>query len=149
MQLAFDRATNDALRDAITDLNQLKVEVAYPFLLQVMDDRDHDLISDEQLVEIVRMVESYVFRRALAGIPTNILNKTFATLAGEIDHAKYLESLKAALLLKESYARMPTDAEVRGALLTKDVYHFRSRNYCFESWRTSTGRRGLTSMLTL
>ena len=40
-----------------------------------------------------------------------------------------MESLKAALLLKESYARMPTDEEVRSAFVVKDVYNFRSRNY--------------------
>ena len=33
------------------------------------------------------------------------------------------------LLLKESYARMPTDAEFRREFLAKDVYNFRSRNY--------------------
>jgi len=129
VKLAFDRADDDALRETIADLNQLRVDVAYPFLLEVLDDHDQGTISETELVEIVRLVESYVFRRALAAVPTNILNKTFAALAREIDKGNYLESLKAALLLKESYARMPTDAEVRGALLVKDVYNFRSRNY--------------------
>ena len=129
VNLAFDRADEPALREAIADLNQLKVDVAYPFLLEVMDDHDQATISDGDLVAVVRLVESYVFRRALAGIPTNILNKTFAALAREIDKDNYIESLRAALLLKESYARMPTDEEVRSALLAKDVYNFRSRNY--------------------
>jgi uncharacterized protein with ParB-like and HNH nuclease domain/predicted transport protein len=129
VKLAFDRAEDPALREAIADLNQLKVDVVYPFLLEVLDDRDEDTISEVELVEVVRLVESYVFRRALAAIPTNILNKTFAALASEIDKENYLESLKAALLAKESYARMPTDEEVKSALLVKDVYNFRNRNY--------------------
>ena len=129
VKLAFDRAEQAALREAIADLNQLRVDVAYPFLLEVMEDRNQGTISDADLVAVIRLVESYVFRRALAGIPTNILNKNFAGLAREIDKDNYLESLKAAFLLKESYARMPTDEEVRSALLVKDVYSFRSRNY--------------------
>ena len=40
-----------------------------------------------------------------------------------------MESLKAALLLKESYARMPADEEFRREFVVKDVYNFRSRNY--------------------
>ncbi len=40
-----------------------------------------------------------------------------------------MESLKAALLLKESYARMPGDEEFRREFVVKDVYNFRSRNY--------------------
>src|SRR4051794_7417188 len=129
VKLAFDRADEPVLRQAIADLNQLKVDVAYPFLLEEMDDHDQGTISDADLVDVIRLVESYVFRRALVGIPTNILNKTFAALGREIDKDNYLESLTAALLLKESYARMPTDEEVRSALSAKDVYNFRGRNY--------------------
>lgn len=129
VKLAFDRADEPELRQAIADLNQLKVDVAYPFLLEVMDDHDEGTVSDADLVAVIRLAESYVFRRALAGIPTNTLQKTFATLSREIDKDNYLESLKAAFLLKESYARMPSDAEVRSALLVKDVYNFRGRNY--------------------
>src|SRR5205085_6623597 len=118
-----------ALREAVADLIQLKIDVAYPFLLELLDDHDEGTISDVELVEVIRLVESYVFRRSIAGIPTNVLNKTFAALAREIDKPNYMESLKATLLLKESYARMPVEAEFRGAFMVKDVYNFRSRNY--------------------
>jgi uncharacterized protein with ParB-like and HNH nuclease domain len=129
VRLAFDRAEDPTLREAIADLNQLKVDVTYPFLLEALDDYEEATITDAEIVEIVRLVESYVFRRAIFGIPTNILNKTFAALSREIDKADYMESLEAALLLKESYARMPTDEEFRSAFVVKDVYNFRSRNY--------------------
>lgn len=129
VKLAFDRADEESLREAIADLNQIKVDVAYPFLLEVLGDYADGTITAEILVDVVRLVESYVFRRAITGIPTNILNKTFASLAREIDKTNYLESLRAALLLKESYARMPTDEEFRSAFVVKDVYNFRGRNY--------------------
>jgi uncharacterized protein with ParB-like and HNH nuclease domain/predicted transport protein len=129
VQLAFDRADDPVLREAIADLNQLKVDVAYPFLMDVLEDHAQMKITAAELLEVVRLVESYVFRRAIAGIPTNILNKTFAGLVREVDEANYMESLKAALLLKESYARLPGDAEFRREFLVKDVYNFRSRNY--------------------
>ena len=37
--------------------------------------------------------------------------------------------MKAVLVLKESYARMPSDEEFRSAFVVKDVYNFRNRNY--------------------
>jgi uncharacterized protein with ParB-like and HNH nuclease domain/predicted transport protein len=129
VELAFDRADDRALREAIADLNQLKVDVAYPFLMDVLEDHTQAKITNTELLEVVRLVESYVFRRAIAGIPAQILNKTFAGLVREVDEANYMESLKAALLLKESYARMPGDAEFRREFVVKDVYNFRSRNY--------------------
>lgn len=46
VKLAFDRAEDRALRQAIADLNQLKVDVAYPFLLEVMDDHDQGTIRE-------------------------------------------------------------------------------------------------------
>ena len=128
-KLAFGRTDDFALRDALADLGQLKVDVAFPFLMDVLDDYEQEKISHDELIEVVRLVETYVFRRAIAGIPTNTLNKTFAGLAREVDEANYMESLKAALLLKESYARMPGDEEFRREFVVKDVYNFRSRNY--------------------
>jgi uncharacterized protein with ParB-like and HNH nuclease domain/predicted transport protein len=129
VKLAFGRADDVDVRSAIADLNQLKVDVAYPFLLDVMHGHDASTINDSELIEVIRLVESYVFRRAITGIPTNTLNKTFAALGSEIDDANFVESLQAVLLLKESYARLPTDEEVRSAFVVKDVYNFRSRNY--------------------
>lgn len=127
--LAFNRTDDVALRSALTDLNQLKVDVAYPFLLDALHQHENGGLSNDELVEVIRLVESYVFRRAITGIPTNILNKTFAALPSEIDETDYLASLRAVLMLKESYARMPSDEEVKGAFVVKDVYNFRSRNY--------------------
>ncbi len=39
----------------------------------------------QEFVAILKLVESYVARRAICGISTNGLNKIFATLAREID----------------------------------------------------------------
>jgi uncharacterized protein with ParB-like and HNH nuclease domain/predicted transport protein len=129
VKLASGRTEDVQLAARIADINQLKVDVVYPFLMEVLDDYGRGTITHAALLEVLEIVEGYVFRRAIAGVPTNILNKTFAALAGELDKENYLESLKAVLLLKESYARMPTDEEFRSALLVKDVYNFRNRNY--------------------
>ncbi len=40
--------------------------------------------------------------------------------------------MEAALLLKNSYRRFPTDDEFRARLIAKDVYNFRSRNYLLD-----------------
>jgi predicted transport protein len=107
----------------------LKVEVAYPFLLEAYEDYSGDLIDKDELLYIVRLVESYVFRRAICGIPTNSLNKTFATLMRSMDKERYLESLKVVFYTLGSYRRFPSDAEFKQEFMVKDVYNFRSRNY--------------------
>jgi uncharacterized protein with ParB-like and HNH nuclease domain len=48
--------------------------------MEVFNDYSKGRLQREDVVAILRLVESYVFRRAICGIPTNSLNKTFATL---------------------------------------------------------------------
>ena len=74
-------------------------------------------------------VESYVFRRAVCGIPTNSMNKTFATFTRVLKKDRYLESVAAHFLLLPSYRRFPTDDEFKRELQIKDLYNFRSRSY--------------------
>ena len=129
VNLAFGRDQDKDLHAAIEDINTLKVDVAYPFLLEAYDDYDKKVISQADLLKVLRLVESYVFRRAICAIPTNSLNKTFAGLRAEVDPTDYVESLEAALLLKDSYRRFPRDDEFKAQLVIRDLYNTRTRNY--------------------
>lgn len=129
VNIALEKEQDNEIKAVFSDINTLKVDVSYPFLLQVYEDYKQEKITKEEFIQILRYVESYVFRRAICGIPTNSLNKTFANLYKEIKPKNYLESFKAALLLKDSYRRFPRDEEFKEQLIIKDVYNFRSRNY--------------------
>ncbi|KOR86020.1 hypothetical protein AM233_19850 [Bacillus sp. FJAT-22058] len=117
------------LENVFRDIRGLRVDTANPFLMQVYNDYIQNIINKDELITVFRLVESYVFRRAICSIPTNSLNNTFASLSKEIDKTDYLNSLKAAFLFKTSYRRFPSDEEFRRDLLIKDLYNFRNRNY--------------------
>lgn len=127
--MALDQEPDKELRAAFRDLRELRVEVAYPFLLELYQDYAVGVLEREDFASAVTLVESYVFRRAVCAIPTNSLNKTFATLARGIKKDRYLESLKAQLLLLPSYRRFPGDAEFQSALMERDLYNFGNRSY--------------------
>ena len=127
--MALGKETDPQLSRAFRDLRELKVEVSYPFLLEVYGNYRDNLISTDDFVEIIRLVESYVFRRAVCGIPTSSLNKTFATIHRSLDVNAYVESLKAFLILLPSYRRFPTDDEFQRDMTLRDLYNFRSRSY--------------------
>lgn len=127
--MALEKETDRELREAFCDINALKVDVAYPLLLELYDDYSNQRLCKEEFLEALRLIESYVFRRAICGIPTNSLNKTFATFNKEMNKANYMESFKTALILMESYRRFPTDDEFSRELMVKDLYSFRTRNY--------------------
>lgn len=127
--MALGREQDGDLKLAFHDLRELKVDVAYPFLLELYHDYDAGILSKPDLLESVRLVEAYVFRRAICAIPTNSLNKTFATFTKALKRDRYLESIQAHLLGLPSYRRFPTDAEFRRDIQTRDLYNFRSRSY--------------------
>lgn len=127
--VALKQLKPDKLNDAIQDLRELDVDTSYPFVLELFDDYSQNRLSKEDFVRILRLTESYVFRRNVCGIPTNSLNKTFANFTKTIDKTNFLESIEAAYKLMPSYRRFPTDDEFERDLKFRDLYNFRGRNY--------------------
>ena len=117
---------------AFNDIKELKVDVAYPMLLEVYDDYATGVLTKDDFVQILRLVEAYVFRRNICSIPTNSLNKTFSTFMKSIDRMHYVESIKAHFILLPSYRRFPNDAEFANELKTRDVYNMPRRSYWFK-----------------
>lgn len=117
------------LNAAFHDIRELKVEVALPLLLELYHDYVRQVLAKEEMLQAARWVESYVFRRAVCDIPTNSMNKTFATFGRALKKERYLESIKAHFLLLPSYRRFPDDDEFQRELKAKNLYGFRSRSY--------------------
>ena len=93
--MALRKERERRLASAFRDLRELKVDVAYPLLLDFYDDYANSKLSLDDFVEAVRYIESYVFRRLVCSIPTNSHNKTFATFGRSLDKSRYLESMLA------------------------------------------------------
>lgn len=127
--MALGSEQDPTLSHAFHDLRELKVDVAYPFLLELYHDYATGFLAAADFAAAVRLVEAYVFRRAICAIPTNSMNKTFATFCKSLKKDRYLESIKAHFLALPSYRRFPSDDEFRRDLQTRDLYNFRSRSY--------------------
>ncbi|MCH8534857.1 MAG: DUF262 domain-containing HNH endonuclease family protein [Flavobacteriaceae bacterium] len=125
---------NEAVKRELTYIARLEVNVAYPFLLQVFEDADNGIITNEILVKILQLIQSYTWRRFIVGLPTNALNKVFMTLYSEVDTEDYYESLVLALYKKRGSGKFPNNQEVISALKDKDVYNIqtKNKNYFFE-----------------
>ena len=127
--MTLNQENDKELRIAFNDLKELKVDVAYPMLLEVYDDYKSGVLTKDDFAKIIRLVETYVFRRNICSIPTNSLNKTFATFMKTVDRKNYLESIKAQFILLPSYRRFPNDIEFMKELKTRDLYNIPRRNY--------------------
>ncbi len=117
------------LRASLEDLRDLNVEVVFPFLLEVYDDYTQERIEKTEVIEILRLIESYIFRLAICGIRAATFGRLFATLGQKVDKSNYLESLKTAFSLMPPSQRYPSNTEFQRRFLTADVYNFDKRNY--------------------
>ena len=127
--MALGKETDKDLARAFQYLRELKVEVAYPFLLELYHDYQSEILSREHFLAAVRLTEAYVFRRAVCAIPTNSMNKTFATFGRAFKKDRYLESIQAYFMLLPSYRRFPTDEEFKREIKVRDLYKFPRRSY--------------------
>ncbi len=127
--MVFNRSSNPALKSLYEDINDLRMEVSYPFLLKVHNDYAEGIISEDDLKLIIRLCISYVFRRSICDIPTNSLNKTFATLRNEIRQDDYVNSIKAFFVMRDDYKEFPNDDKFTAAFVSRDIYTMRSRNF--------------------
>jgi hypothetical protein len=112
----------------------LEINVAYPSLLQVFEDAENGLLSKEDLIRILQLIQSYTWRRFIVGLPTNALNKIFMTLYAEVDTEEYYDSIAKALLKKKGIAKFPSNEDLKTALRDRDLYNTqpKNRNYLFE-----------------
>jgi predicted transport protein len=125
-RVALGQEPDPQIKDAFHDLRELKVNVVTPLLLELYGDHQAGLLSRDELLEALRLLESYVFRRAVCAIPSNSQQKTFATFSKALrrEPGHYLPSFKAHLLDLPSYRRFPSDEEFRRDLQIRNLYKF-------------------------
>lgn len=121
--------SHQLLAPIFEEIRSLRMEVAYPFLIKVYRDFVDGIVSIEDTAEIMRLTIAYVVRRAICEIPTNSMNKTFATMKNNIQADDYLNSVKAAFYFADTYKRFPNDEEFKAALCERNMYSIRISKY--------------------
>lgn len=127
--MALGKEQRPVLAKLFAEIDQLRASVVYPFLLRLYADFAAGTLSEDDFAEVLEAVISYVFRRSVCRIPTNSLNKTFASLGSSIDTERYVESIWGRLLTLPTYRRFPADDEFSDSLRTEDLYHFQRAPY--------------------
>jgi len=120
--------SDPAISRQIYLINKLEINVSYPFLLEVYSDYEGKKIDKDTLVAVFELVQTFVWRRFIVGLPTNALNKIFMRLYEDVDKSDYLASIQRSLLKRRGSLRFPIDSEIRDALRDKDIYSLQSRN---------------------
>jgi uncharacterized protein with ParB-like and HNH nuclease domain len=122
------------IRRELEYIKKLEMGSAYPFLINVYYDYSKEMINEEIFIDILKLLQSFIFRRLIAGAEVNSLPKIFMNLYAKVDKEKYLYSIQKALLQGTGAARFPKNNEVTESLKKREVYKFKAKNreYLFE-----------------
>ncbi len=83
--------SNELVRERLIRLNIMEISTAYPFLLAAYNAFATHIISFDEFIAVLDVLENYMVRRYLASEQTSYLNKMFPTLWREvIEQAKLM-----------------------------------------------------------
>ncbi|WP_338952669.1 DUF4357 domain-containing protein [Fusobacterium nucleatum] len=107
------------IRKELKNLKVLDQTVINTFLIGILRDYRENKIVKNEILEILKLLQSYIWRRFITEKPSNALNKIFQGMYLRISKdQKYYKSLEESLLNQD----FPTDDELKEALKTKNVY---------------------------
>ncbi|WP_315324773.1 DUF4357 domain-containing protein [Fusobacterium pseudoperiodonticum] len=120
-------------RDIQRELDYLKSldkTVINTFLIGILKDYKDNILEKDELVNMLILLQSYLWRRYITEKPTNALNKIFQGMYGKISRSgNYYENLVDILMAED----FPTDEELESALKLKNVYKDKEKlNYVFK-----------------
>ncbi len=131
-QIVFKKEADKDLNKALGFLVDLEMDVVYPLLLELYSDYSDGVLSKADFKSSITLIESYIFRRKVCGIPSNGLNKFFASFTKHIQKDEYFKSLKAHFGYLTEKQRFPNNDEFKDCFITIDFYKFKKREYFFE-----------------
>ncbi|RXJ57948.1 DUF262 domain-containing protein [Candidatus Marinarcus aquaticus] len=129
-------SNSNTISKIIYKINKLESIVTYPFIMEVMHDKEEKIINEQDVESILNIIVNYVFRRLICEVPTNALNKIFMVLGREIKRYNnyennYVDIFKYVLVKKRLSQRFPENDEFSEKIMLKDIYNFKNKNKLF------------------
>lgn len=116
-----DFETHAGLQKQLRRINRIEVTTAYPLLLKFYDYIDSGIMTKEQFVLSLEILENYLIRRYIMGIATNQLNKIFPVLISAVKQRSGEEIAKATaeFLTTKGY---PKDSDIVRDITERKMY---------------------------
>lgn len=142
-EIRKNNTSNKNIDRYLSNLNYLRYTLLYPYLMQLLKHYEENELSEVELDECLKTIETYILRRIICGKPTNALSKGFCNLDKEIitiiekrkfDMNMYADVMKYVLINKKGHLIFPTDEEFKKAFKEFHLYETQmaTKNYVLE-----------------
>lgn len=122
-------AQYSAISDTIFKMRYIKVDLYIPFAMSVLSYHADAKITDDQLAEVFKLIESYFSRRIIVNFYTTSVDRLMSSLHRQVANyikrdpsADYVNVLKFVLLNETGQTRIPDNVEYENAIRTYPFY---------------------------
>ena len=122
-----DKESEPVLESVFRDIRELRMEAAYPLLLELYMHYDNGDLPIDDFVKAVRYIESHVFRRFVVGEQPNALRPTFAEFSRSLQKDNCLADLQTKFQQLQGRYSFPDDARFQEQLKARDLYNITTR----------------------
>lgn len=121
------------ISETIFKMRYLQIDLYIPFAMNILRHHAAGELTDAQLEEAFKLIETYFSRRIVSGIDTTSVDRFLASLHKDVlsyqnasPATDYVEVLRYILLNRIGQTRMPDDTEYENAIRTRDAYYQRN-----------------------
>ena len=117
---------DEAILDAMKDLRPIGFgNTLAPLIMRLYDYHDDGSLSQSHFVQALKLMKSYLIRRAVLGLQTRDYWSVFTRIALSIDESAPFESFQVALARQSHKHRYPSNDEFEPAVQETDLYGLR------------------------
>ena len=110
---------NEKINQKLEEFRYLRNTTVYPLILSVFEDTySYKNITENELLDILNLLISYIFRRSVCGYTTNSLNKIFASIVVSLKNKDIYNQIEKSLMNKS----FPKDEEFRAEFMRCNFY---------------------------
>ena len=117
------------IADTIFKMRYIRVDLYIPFAISVLAYHDDGELTDEQLIDVFKLIESYFSRRIIVNFYTTSVDRLMSSLHKQTlnyikrdPSADYVDVLKYIILNETGQTRIPNDIEYEKAIRTYPFY---------------------------
>ena len=129
----YFNSTNEAVNKCLEQFRALRSTTVYPFLMYIFNECYYkEQFPESELISIMNVLISYIYRRLVCGYRTNAFNKIFAALGNEVKNSNqstYTERVLFVLTRKTSDGKFPRNKEFESEFIRKDMYKSKLDKY--------------------
>lgn len=118
---------SESINTSLADLQKLNQTTVFLFLFRLFDDLENDVVDEDELAKVLRLLVAYTIRRMMCEVSSNSLRGLYKTLYSRVfnnaeNKVHYYDAIASFIIQITTNDAIPTDEEFTDALVWNNLY---------------------------